>query len=83
MKKSIFLGALTVAGLAAGVAQATTLEDVKARGALNCGVNTGLVGFKELARRWRRWPAIAMGLVPVVLLMGLSFEKIDRFLPAG
>jgi sortase A len=41
------------------------------------------VGFKELARRWRRWPAIAIGLVPVVLLMGLSFEKIDRFLPAG
>jgi len=41
------------------------------------------LGFKELARRWRRWPAIAIGLVPIVLLMGLSFEKIDRFLPAG
>ncbi len=41
------------------------------------------VGFKELSRRWRRWPAIAIGLVPVVVLMGLSFEKIDRFLPAG
>ncbi|MDW3178345.1 MAG: sortase [Acidimicrobiia bacterium] len=40
-------------------------------------------GFKQLARRWRRWPAIAVGLVPVVLLMGLSFEKIDRYLPAG
>lgn len=39
--------------------------------------------FKQLARRWRRWPAIAVGLVPVVLLMGLSFEKIDRYLPAG
>ncbi|MEM0949812.1 MAG: amino acid ABC transporter substrate-binding protein [Pseudomonadota bacterium] len=45
MKKSIFLGALTVAGLVAGAASATTLEDVKARGTLNCGVNTGLVGF--------------------------------------
>lgn len=41
------------------------------------------VGFKELSRRWRRWPAIAIGALPVVLLMGLSFEKIDRFLPAG
>lgn len=40
-------------------------------------------GFKELSRRWRRWPAIALGLVPVVVLMGLSFEKIDRYLPAG
>jgi general L-amino acid transport system substrate-binding protein len=28
-----------------GVAQAGTLDDVKARGALNCGVNTGLAGF--------------------------------------
>jgi general L-amino acid transport system substrate-binding protein len=28
-------------------AQATTLEDVKARGKLNCGVNSGLMGFAE------------------------------------
>jgi len=39
--------------------------------------------FKELARRWRRWPAIAIGIVPIVILMSLSFEKIDRYLPAG
>ncbi len=45
MKKSVFFGALTVAGLAAGGAAAATLDDVKARGTLNCGVTTGLVGF--------------------------------------
>ena len=45
MKKSLLFGALTVAGLAAGVAHAATLDDVKARGSLNCGVTTGLVGF--------------------------------------
>mgnify|MGYP000627249032 CR=1 FL=1 len=45
MKKSVFLGTLTVAGIAAGVAGAATLDDVKARGTLNCGVTTGLVGF--------------------------------------
>ncbi|GGH40663.1 L-glutamine-binding protein /L-glutamate-binding protein /L-aspartate-binding protein /L-asparagine-binding protein [Cribrihabitans marinus] len=45
MKKSVFLGALTVAGLAAGAAAAGTMDDVKARGTLNCGVTTGLVGF--------------------------------------
>jgi general L-amino acid transport system substrate-binding protein len=28
-------------------AQATTLDDVKARGKLNCGVNAGLMGFAE------------------------------------
>ena len=45
MKKSIILGALTVAGLSAGAAAAGTIDDVKARGTLNCGVTTGLVGF--------------------------------------
>ncbi len=45
MKKSVLLGALSVAGVAAGVASAGTLDDVKARGKLNCGVTTGLVGF--------------------------------------
>jgi len=37
MKKSLTLGALTVAGLAAGMASAGTMDDVKARGVLNCG----------------------------------------------
>ncbi|TCM79655.1 amino acid ABC transporter substrate-binding protein [Rhodovulum steppense] len=45
MRKSVFLGALAVAGLAAGGAAAGTLDDVKARGKVNCGTNTGLVGF--------------------------------------
>ena len=45
MKKTVFLGALTVAGLAAGAASAQTLNDVQDRGTLNCGVTTGLVGF--------------------------------------
>lgn len=45
MKKTVFLGALTVAAISAGAASAATLDDVKARGKLNCGVTTGLVGF--------------------------------------
>ncbi len=45
MKKFVILGAMTVAGLSAGAAAAATLDDVKARGKLNCGVTTGLVGF--------------------------------------
>jgi general L-amino acid transport system substrate-binding protein len=45
MKKSVIFSALTVAGLAAGAAAAGTMDDVKARGKLNCGVTTGLVGF--------------------------------------
>ena len=45
MKKTVILSALAAAGLSAGAAAAGTLDDVKARGKLNCGVTTGLVGF--------------------------------------
>jgi general L-amino acid transport system substrate-binding protein len=45
MKKTVFFGALAVVGMSAGMAAAATLDDVKARGKLNCGVTTGLVGF--------------------------------------
>lgn len=45
MKKTVFYGALAVAGLGAAAAQAATLDDVQARGSLNCGVSTGLAGF--------------------------------------
>ncbi len=45
MRKTLFYGALAAATLVGGVAGAATLDDVKARGKLNCGVSTGLVGF--------------------------------------
>ncbi len=43
MKKVLALAA--VAGFAASSAVAGTLEDVKKKGYLDCGINTGLVGF--------------------------------------
>jgi general L-amino acid transport system substrate-binding protein len=45
MKKSVFLGAVAATGLVAGVASAGTLDDVKARDQLICGVNISLTGF--------------------------------------
>jgi general L-amino acid transport system substrate-binding protein len=45
MKTSVFFGTLAAAGLAAGVAAAGTLADVKAKGFLQCGVSTGVAGF--------------------------------------
>jgi general L-amino acid transport system substrate-binding protein len=45
MKKSVFLGTLAATALVGGMAAAATLDDVKARGELNCGSNTGLTGF--------------------------------------
>ena len=45
MKKTMFLATLSAAGLMAGMAAAGTLDDIKARGELICGSNTGLTGF--------------------------------------
>jgi general L-amino acid transport system substrate-binding protein len=45
MKKSVFFGTLAAAGLVAGFASAQTLDEVRERGNLNCGVTTGLTGF--------------------------------------
>ena len=45
MKKSVLFGTLTAAALVAGAASAGTLDDIKARGELICGSNTGLTGF--------------------------------------
>ncbi len=45
MNKSVFLGTLAATALVSGMAAAATLDDVKARGELICGSNTGLTGF--------------------------------------
>ena len=45
MRKWIFAAAGVVGMVAANSASAGTLEDVRARGHLNCIVNTGLTGF--------------------------------------
>lgn len=45
MKKSVFLGVIAATTMVAGMAAAGTLDDVKARGELLCGSNTGLTGF--------------------------------------
>ncbi|MGU3493841.1 amino acid ABC transporter substrate-binding protein [Xanthobacteraceae bacterium A53D] len=45
--KRILIAAASVLALGAGAAKAATLDDVKARGALNCGVTQGLPGFSS------------------------------------
>jgi general L-amino acid transport system substrate-binding protein len=45
MRSTVFIGTLAAAGLAAGMAGAATLDDVKARGHVQCGISTGLAGF--------------------------------------
>ena len=45
MRKTSLLAPALLVTLAAGAAAAGTLDDVKARGVLKCGVNTGFAGF--------------------------------------
>ena len=45
MKTSVLLGTLAATTILSGAAFAGTLDDVKARGELICGANTGLTGF--------------------------------------
>lgn len=44
MKRTLLVSAVAFAGLA-GMAAAATLDDIKAKGFVQCGVTTGLVGF--------------------------------------
>ena len=45
MKHTFLYGSAIALTLAAGAASGATLDDVKARGTLKCGTNTGLAGF--------------------------------------
>ncbi|MFY0681719.1 MAG: amino acid ABC transporter substrate-binding protein [Thalassovita sp.] len=80
MNKSVFLGALTIAGLAAGAAAAGTLDDVKARGKLNCGVTTGLVGFAAPDANGN-WNGFDVGVCRAVAAAVLGDAAAVEFVP--
>ncbi len=80
MKKSVFIGALTVAGLAAVAASAGTLDDVKARGKLLCGVSTGVPGF-EAPNAEGEWQGFDVDVCRAVAAAVLSDSKAVEFIP--
>jgi general L-amino acid transport system substrate-binding protein len=80
MNKSVFFGALTVASLAAGAAAAGTLDDVKARGKLNCGVTTGLVGFAAPDANGE-WQGFDVGICRAIAAAVLGDPKAVEFVP--
>jgi sortase A len=41
-----------------------------------------LAGVWQLSLRWRRWPAYAAGALPLLLVMYVWFENLDRWMPA-
>ena len=80
MKKIAILGAMTAAGLSAGVASAATLDDVKARGTLNCGVTTGLVGFAAPNANGE-WEGFDVGVCRAVAAAVLGDPTAVEFVP--
>ncbi len=80
MKKSVLLGTLAVAGLAAGVASASTLDEVQARGSLNCGVTTGLVGFAAPDANGE-WDGFDVGVCRAVAAAVLGDPSAVNFVP--
>ena len=82
-KTAIALAAVAVTALtfAPQTAKAGTLEDVKARGVLNCIVNTGLPGFSytDKTGRWKGFDADMCRSVAAAVLG--SGEKV-KFIPA-
>lgn len=80
MKKTVFLGALTVSSLLAGAAAAATLDDVKARGTLNCGVATGLAGFAAPDADGR-WEGFDVAVCRAVAAAVLGDQDAVEFVP--
>ncbi|MCK0171921.1 amino acid ABC transporter substrate-binding protein [Aliiroseovarius sp. S1123] len=83
MKKSAFLGALTVASIAASAAvaqDASTLDQVKERGKLNCGVATGVPGFAAPDANGR-WEGFDVSVCRAVAAAVLGDSDAVEFIP--
>ncbi|SPF77402.1 Putative amino-acid ABC transporter-binding protein YhdW [Aliiroseovarius pelagivivens] len=83
MKRTAFLGALTVAGIAASAAMAqdvSTIDQVKERGKLNCGVTTGLVGFAAPDANGE-WQGFDVGVCRAVAAAVLGDANAVEFVP--
>ncbi|WP_224813509.1 amino acid ABC transporter substrate-binding protein [Hasllibacter sp. MH4015] len=85
MKKSVFLGTLAVAGVAAGYAAADahaggTLAQVQERGTLNCGVTTGLTGFAAPDANGE-WQGFDVGVCRAVAAAVLGDANAVEFVP--
>lgn len=83
MKQTVFLGTVAAASLVASIGLAqegSTLAQVKERGELNCGVNTGLVGFAAPDANGN-WTGFDVALCRAVAAAVLGDGNKVRFVP--
>ncbi|MEL6204364.1 MAG: amino acid ABC transporter substrate-binding protein [Pseudomonadota bacterium] len=80
MKKSVLASAVAVSALIAGMASGQTLQEVKDRGVLNCGVSTGLVGFAAPDANGE-WQGFDVGVCRAVAAAVLGDPSAVEFVP--
>ncbi|MBR9863681.1 MAG: amino acid ABC transporter substrate-binding protein [Rhodobacteraceae bacterium] len=80
MKKTTFFGAVAAATMTAGFAAAGTLDDVKAKGFLQCGVSTGLAGFSA-ADANGNWDGFDVAVCRAVAAAVLGDPQAVKFTP--
>ncbi|MCY4152979.1 MAG: amino acid ABC transporter substrate-binding protein [Aestuariivita sp.] len=74
------MAAVTGLGMIASTVTAATLDDVQARGKLNCGVNTGLVGFAAPDANGE-WAGFDVAVCRAVAAAVLNDASAVEFLP--
>ncbi len=81
MRRSVLLGAIAGASLVAGAASAqSTLQQVKDRGTLKCGVNTGVPGFAAPDANGN-WEGFDVAVCRAVAAAVLSDPQAVEFVP--
>ncbi|MBC6438129.1 MAG: amino acid ABC transporter substrate-binding protein [Rhodobacteraceae bacterium] len=70
MKTSVFFGTLAAAAMVSGVVSAQTLDQVRDRGELLCGSNTGLAGFgaPDSSGEWQGFDVAMCRAIAVAVL---------------
>lgn len=80
MNKSVIIGAAAFVGLSASFAAAGTVDDVKAKGFVQCGVSTGLVGFAA-ADANGNWGGFDVSICRAVAAAVLGDPQAVKFTP--
>ena len=76
----VLLAATALSAVAVGAASAGTLDDVKARGKLNCGVSTGVAGFAA-PNDAGRWEGFDVEMCRAVAVAVFNDQDAVNFVP--
>ena len=79
-KKALLTASILAATMTAGAVQAATLDDVKSRGTLTCGVSTGLAGFSQKDENGK-WSGLDVDMCRAVAAAVLGDSEAVQYKP--